>query len=102
MYTLLPTMKGADRTMISSAIDEMLEYYQENDVRLSHELRWLGILLRRADIVPVEEKAMIEQRLSAYDDLFERDPKMRKFGERYEEKGVIKTLRRNVIAFVRW
>src|SRR5689334_6176520 len=32
----------------------------------------------RADIVPLEDKQVIEERLSMYDDLIERDPKMQR------------------------
>ena len=62
-------MAGANAELLSQAIDEMVQYYKENEVTLGRELRWMGIILRRADIVPLEEKRMIEERLSMYDDL---------------------------------
>ena len=44
----------------------------------AQELRWMGIVLRRADTVPIVEKRQIEERLNMYDDLFEKDPKMQR------------------------
>ena len=73
----------------------------------------MGIILRRATIVSEEEKRMIEERLSMYDDLMEKDPKMRKIraesearsearGEaRGEVKGEIKTLRMTILLLVK-
>jgi len=71
-------------------------------------LRWLGIVLRRADIVPLEEKRVIEERLNMYDDLMEKDPKMIRIraeseaqGEaRGEAKGRTQELRMTIVAFV--
>jgi predicted transposase YdaD len=75
-------------------------------------LRWLGIVLRRADIVPLEEKRVIEERLSMYDDLMEKDPKMIRIraeseargearGEaKGETKGRTQELRMTIVAFV--
>jgi len=104
MYALLPTMDGANASLLNEAIDEMVEYYQDDDVKLGRELRWLGILLRRATIVPPEDKKVIEQRLSMYDDLFEKDPKMQKMLAEREvrgvEKGATKVLRKKIISYV--
>jgi hypothetical protein len=57
----------------------------------------------------LEDKRMIEERLSMYDDLMEKDPKMRKIraesearGEaRGEAKGAIKTLRMTILVLVK-
>lgn len=87
MYALLPTMDGANAEMLHKAIDEMVEYYQGSDVKLAREIRWLGIMLRRAEIMPLAEKQEIEERLSMFDDLMERDPKMRKIRAESEARG---------------
>jgi len=68
----------------------MVQYYQDNKIQLARELRWLGIVLRRADIVSVEEKREIEERLSMYDDLMEKDPKMQKIRDESEARGEAK------------
>lgn len=83
LYALLPTMQGADAKLLNKAIDKMVEYYENDTTKLAEELRWLGIVTRRADFLPLEDKQTIERRLTMYDDLMERDPKMQKlFSER--------------------
>jgi len=89
MYTLLPTMNGANAKLLNTAISEMVEYYKDDNERLSREMRWLGIMLRRADTVALEEKRIIEERLNMYDDLMERDPKMKRLFAEKEAKGKI-------------
>ncbi len=86
MYALLPAMEGANGQLLSRAIDEMVQYYQDNESTLARELRWLGIVLRRANIVPLEEKRVIEERLNMYDDLMEKDPKMMRLRAQWEAK----------------
>jgi predicted transposase YdaD len=90
MYALLPAMDGANAHLLSQAIDEMVQYYQDNKIQLARELRWLGIVLRRADIVSVEEKRKVEERLNMYDDLMEKDPKMQKIRAESEARGEAK------------
>ena len=87
MYALLPTMEGANAQLLHKAIDEMVKYYQSNDTKLVQELRWMGIVLRRAKL-PRNDKREIEERLTMWDDLFERDPKMRKIRKESELKGL--------------
>jgi hypothetical protein len=72
---------------------------------LAREIRWLGIILRRATILSEEEKRMIEERLSMYDDLMEKDPKMKKIRAeseaRGEARGATKTLRMTILVLVK-
>jgi hypothetical protein len=89
MYALLPAMQGANAQLVVQAISEMVQYYQDDNDKLAREIRWMGIILRRADIIPLEEKRIIEERLSMFDDLMEKDPKMRRIraeSARREEK----------------
>lgn len=92
MYALLPTMDGVSAEMLHKAIDEMVEYYQGKEVQLAREIRWLGIMLRRAEIMPLADKQEIEERLTMFDDLMERDPKMRKIRAESEARGLAKGL----------
>jgi hypothetical protein len=87
LYSLLPTMEGADTSLLNKAIDEMIEYYKDDQTQLAQQLRWMGIVLRRADTVPLVDKESIEERLTMYDELFEKDPKMRKIRAESEAKG---------------
>ena len=81
------------------------EYYQDDKTALAREIRWIGIVLRRSTIVAEEDKRMIEERLSMYDDLMEKDPKMRKIRAeseaRGEAKGATRTLRMTILVLVK-
>jgi predicted transposase YdaD len=108
LYALLPAMGDANVQLLVKAIREMIQYYQEDKATLGRELLWLGIVLRRADILPLEDKRVIEEILSMYDDLMEKDPKIQQFraktlaeGEaKGEAKGRRKELQRVILALV--
>ena len=80
-------MEGANTQLLGKAIDEMIEYYQDDQSTLAQELRWMGIVLRRADTVPLADKRQIEERLNMYDDLFEKDPKMQRIRAESKAEG---------------
>src|SRR5579859_3895031 len=88
MYALLPTMEGSDAPLLHKAIDEMVEYYKGNDTKLAQELRWMGIVIRRAKTMPRTDKREIQERLNMWDDLMERDPKMRKIRKESKAQGL--------------
>lgn len=87
MYALLPTMQGADAPLLHKAIDEMVEYYKDDNTRLAQEIRWMGIVIRRATSMSRAAKREIQERLTMWDDLMEKDPKMRKIRKESEAKG---------------
>jgi hypothetical protein len=105
MYALLPAMSGANGPLLDQAISEMVEYYQDDEITLARDLRWMGIILRRTDRVTEEDKRMIQERLSMYDDLMENDPEMRRLREKYqtegEAKGEIKASREMILTVVK-
>ena len=105
MYALLPTMQGADAALLHKAIDEMVEYYKGDDTRLAQELRWMGIVVRRVKTLPRGDKREIQERLNMWDDLMEKDPKMRKIRTESEAKGrnegQTEALRKVIITTVR-
>jgi len=87
MYALLPTMEGANAPLLHKAIDEMVQYYHDNDTKLAQEFSWMGIVLRRVRTMPREDKREIQERLNMWDDLMEKDPKMKKIRKESEAKG---------------
>ncbi|MGH2495458.1 MAG: hypothetical protein ACRDIV_12210 [Ktedonobacteraceae bacterium] len=109
MFALLPTMEGANAPLLHKAIDEMVEYYKGNDTKLAQELRWMGIVLRRVKSIPRTDKREIQERLNMWDDLMEKDPKMRKIRKESEAKGrakgrtegLVEGLRQAVITAIR-
>lgn len=61
-YVLLPTMQHANAEILLQAIDDMVEYYKDDESKLGRQLLWLSILLHRAEIVPMQDKHIIEDR----------------------------------------
>jgi len=91
----------AERTLFcGEAIDEMVQYYQGKPAKLAEELRWMGIVLRRVKTLPRTEKREIEERLNMWDDLMERDPKMKKIRKESEAKGKAQGIAEGVITVV--
>ena len=86
--------------LANKAIDEMVNYYQSNPAKLAEELRWMGIVLRRVKALPRSTKREIEERLNMWDDLMERDPKMKKIRKESEAKGLAEGLQKAVITVV--
>src|SRR5258705_11750386 len=87
MYAFLPTMHGADEALLKQAIDELIEYYKHDDTKLARELRWLGILLRRTETVPLDDKRKVQERLDMWDSLTEQDPKMKQIRAQSKAEG---------------
>ena len=100
MYALLPTMEGANADLLNTAINEMIEYYKDDNERLARELRRFGIVLRRADTVALNEKRIVEERLNMYDDLMEHDPKMIRIRAESEAQGEAKGLQEGFVDIV--
>ena len=96
MYALLPTMEGVNAPLLHKAIDEMVEYYQGDDTRLAQEFRWMGIVIRRGISMSRTDKREIQERLNMWDDLMEKDPKMRKIRKESEAKGRTEGLKEGV------
>ncbi|MDQ6662546.1 MAG: hypothetical protein M3Z24_16475 [Chloroflexota bacterium] len=80
MYPLLPTMRGANASLLLKAVDELAEKYEGK--RLARRLLWFGTLLRRAKIVSQPDKSRVEEKLSMWDDLLENDEYIKKIKER--------------------
>ncbi len=72
MYPLLPTMRGANASLLLQAIDEMKQQYDETN--LGRRLLWLRTLLERVKTLPQEDKHRVEERLNMFDSLLEDDP----------------------------
>jgi hypothetical protein len=64
-----------------------VEYYKGDTTRLAQELRWMGIIIRKVKTLPRADKREIQERLNMWDDLMEKDPKMRKIRKESEARG---------------
>lgn len=78
MYALLPTMRGANADVLAQALQEMAEHYQGQETELANQLKWLGVLLRRARIMPAQDQQEIQERLDMWDNLLEQDEYLQK------------------------
>lgn len=85
MYPLLPTMNGANATLLIRVIQEMREYYQGE--KLPSRLFWFRTLLRRVKTIPLNEKESVEKELHMFEDLLDDDPYIQEREERAEIHG---------------
>jgi hypothetical protein len=106
MYALLPTMRGADASVLLQAIEEMVQ--QLSGTKLARQLLWMGTFLRRTEMVSPQDRFRVEERLTMFDSLLEQDPYIQELKARFaaeaaeaEVKGEVKGLQIAVIEIVR-
>ena len=87
MYPLLPTMENVDAPTLLQAVEELIEYYQNDNAPLARRLLWFSTLLRKSTTVSPEDKLRVQERLSMYDNLLEQDAFVRKQKELGREEG---------------
>jgi len=84
LYALLPAMQHTNMSLLLQAIDEMVKYYQGNETKLSQQLLWFKLFLQRTNLLSLEEKQQVEERLNMFEQLLEQDEwvqKQRALGE---------------------
>jgi len=59
-------MENANGQMLLQALDEMVEYYQGNEATFREQLLWFSHIFRRADLLPLQEKSLVEERLNSF------------------------------------
>jgi len=64
-------MEHADSHLLLQVIDEMLQYYRDDEAKLQERLLWLSIFLERTETMQLEEKQQVKERLDAFEQLFE-------------------------------
>jgi len=74
LYGLLPTMQGTSEDLLLQALDEMIQYYKDNQELLRDELLCFRVMLTRAQRLPEAEIAHIARRIRMFDPLLEEDP----------------------------
>jgi len=87
MYPWLPAMENADSGLLSRAIDDMVEYYQGKEATLTRQILWFSLFFRRADLLPLQEKQKVEERLKVFEQLLEQDEWVRRQKALSEQKG---------------
>ncbi|MGH2480031.1 MAG: hypothetical protein ACRDHW_10290, partial [Ktedonobacteraceae bacterium] len=71
MYALLPVMEDTSDELLLKAIDEMVQWYGDNERVLRDELLCFRVLLERAQRLPEAEMLRVERRISMLDPLLE-------------------------------
>ncbi len=89
MYSLLPAMKNADAALLLQAVEELVEYYKDSEVKLARRLLWFSTFLKRADTVSSEDKQKVEERLDVFEKLLEENDFVRKQRALGEAQGKI-------------
>jgi hypothetical protein len=87
VYGLLPAMSHRSDELLLQAIEEMIEYYQENDECLRDELMCFAVLLRRARRLPQVQFERVLRRIRMFDQLLEEDPWVKEKVAEGEAKG---------------
>jgi hypothetical protein len=87
IYALLPTMQGVTDELLLQAMQDMIKYYQDDDVMLARQFVWMGIMLRRADTIPPENKQKMQERLRMFERLWDEDPEIQRIKSEAEAKG---------------
>jgi hypothetical protein len=105
MYALLPTMQNVDHVLLKQAMDELVEFYSEDEVALSRQFVWMEIFLNRTDTVSDVEKSKILEELNMYDRLWEENPRVQQIRAESkaegEARGELQTLQRTLVSIVK-
>lgn len=75
-YPLLLTMDNVDHDTIKQAIDELIAFYQDNQIVLSQCFAWMVVFLERTNTIQAPEKQKIWELLHMYDQLWEESPRV--------------------------
>lgn len=87
VYSMLPTMLGADYTLLSQALDEMKDAYEGQTERLQKHVLWFGTFLQRSNTVSPEDKRRIREKMSNLESLLDENPFVQKRREEGREEG---------------
>jgi predicted transposase YdaD len=74
IYGLLPVMEGTNSDLLLKAIDEMVQYYGDDEEHLRDELLCFKVLLERAQRLTEGEMLPVLRRIHMLDPLLEQDP----------------------------
>lgn len=87
IYPLLPTMQGVTDNLLLQAVQEMVEYYKEDDALIARQFVWMSIMLRRAETIAPQQKQRIQERLRMFERLWDEDPEIQRIKAEAEARG---------------
>ena len=73
-YFLLPAMKNADAALLTLAIEELAQRFQNDDRELGRHLTGLSLMLRQSEVMSEEEKLVAQEYLKRFSHLIKDDP----------------------------
>ena len=73
-YFLLPAMKNADAPLLSLAIQELAQRFQNNHSELGRHLTGLSLMLHQSEIMSDEQKLLAQEHLKPFIHLIKDDP----------------------------
>ena len=97
LYLLLPTMQGFNAALLDQAMEEMMEFYKDDQGALGEQFLSMLVLLQRSGTIPKEEKPLMEKRLRMFDQIWEESPIIQEIRAGSEQKGRMQTLQRTLI-----
>ncbi len=68
---LLPAMQGFTDEMLLEAIQELIEHYNGDETEIKRQLLWMGVMLRRSETIPLEEKEKMQEDFRMYNKYLE-------------------------------
>ncbi|MEO7018663.1 MAG: hypothetical protein ABI234_00745 [Ktedonobacteraceae bacterium] len=93
-YGFLPAMDEITDDLLLHAIDDMVNYYRDDQQLLRDELLCFRVLLERAHRLPADEMLRVERRIHMFDPLLEESPwvkgKMAESKARGKTEGIAK------------
>jgi hypothetical protein len=101
MYPLLPAMANANKQALLQAVEEMIQFYQDDNESLARRLLWFSTLLNRSQTVLAEDKQAVKERLGMFDDLLEQSDFVQKQRELGREDGEMRASRRILVELVK-
>jgi len=69
-------------------MQEMVEYYKEDDALIARQFVWMSIMLRRAETIPPQKRQRIQERLRMFERLWDEDPEIQRIKAEAEAKGM--------------
>lgn len=91
LYGLLPTMQQASDALLLQAIDDMVQFYGDDEAHLRDELLCFRVLLARAHRLPEAEMLRVERRIRMFDPLLDNDPWVKEKLAEGETRGLLTT-----------
>ncbi len=89
-YGFLPAMDEITDDLLLHAIDDMVNYYGDNQELLRDELLCFRVLLERAQRLPADEILRVERRIHMFDPLLEESPWVKGKMAESKAKGIVK------------